>query len=108
MPQSKDLVASIFEAGSDYSKTLSKAVSDPTLSSALRVGSGIAKVVATLIQSLGVEGTRDAIAELVARKNEGVISNDDLSDDDKAIFAAVSEMFNDVDPDTDEVETGEG
>lgn len=60
---------------------------------AFTVGSGLATVVATLVRSLGPEGAKKQIEDLMARKDDGVITDDDLASDDVKVMETVSGLY---------------
>lgn len=64
---------------------------------ALAGAAGIAKTVAGIIRALGIDDAKKAIDELVARKNEGTITDADVAADDDSIVDAVSSLYDDDD-----------
>ncbi len=95
MSDSRAMVATIFDSAARLANGLGDTISDSTAVAGLRIGAGLASVMSTLIKELGTEGARDAIAELVRRRDEGVIDDDAVETDNEKIKAAVAAMFDD-------------
>jgi len=91
----REVAATIFDGAASLARSLGDSISDPVASASLKIGAGLASVVATLIEELGTEGARDAISELVKRRDEGVIDDDAVETDNEKIKAAVAAMFDD-------------
>lgn len=88
----REIVADIFDRGA----TLALArVGDypPDIGAGLAVGAALAKIVATLVRTLGVEDTKALVDELVARRNDGAISDEHVACDDDTIANAVASMY---------------
>lgn len=93
--------AVIFDSAADIATRYSRVVSDPGVAAALNIGAGIASVVATLVRVLGTDGAKEAIAELAARKYEGVITDAHVARDNKTIADAVADLYRVPPGDTD-------
>lgn len=89
--EGREMVAMIFDSAAQFASSLS--VMGGPVGAALKIGSGIAAVIGTLIRSVGVDETKEAIADLVKRKHEGIITDAHVARDDDEIAAAVSAMF---------------
>lgn len=102
MSDKREVAATIFDRTAKLAGALaSRASGDVGL--ALGIAAGISKAVAVIIRALGIEDAGKAIDELVARKNEGVIGDDDVAADDAEIASEVSDMFaDDADDEGDE------
>lgn len=88
----RDIAANIFDKTAGAAASIGAGLPDPA-GLALKIAAGIAKAIAVLIRAVGIDDTAKAIEELVARKREGVITDDDLADDDDAIAGAVSDLY---------------
>ena len=99
----REIVANIFDRTAKAAASLGATLPDPA-GAALKIGAGIASAIAGLLRSLGVDGAAEAIDELVARRDEGVITNAHVASDDASIAAGVSAMYED---DHGEVDAGD-
>jgi hypothetical protein len=94
----REIVANIFEKTAKAAASLGAGLPDPA-GAALAIGAGIASAIAGVIRSLGIDGAKEAIDELVARRDEGVITDAHVARDDDSIVAAVSSLYDDDDDD---------
>jgi len=102
MTDIRDLAADVLEHAAGFGRSRARR-SEGSQALGFEVGAAIASAIAELIRALGVDDAKKAIDELVARKNEGAIDDDDLRADDASIREAVADMFADdpVSSDTD-------
>lgn len=92
MSDKREVAATIFDRTAKLAGTLAtRASGDVGL--ALGIAAGISKSIAVIIRALGIEDAGKAIDELVTRKNEGVITDDEVAADDASIARGVSDMF---------------
>ena len=102
MTDVRDFAAEVFDHAAGFGKARARRVVG-SKALGFEVGAAIASAVAQLIRSLGADDAKKAINDLVARKNDGTIDDDDLRADDASIREAVADMFADdpVSSDTD-------
>lgn len=93
MSKAKEVVAAIFEGASTGASSLVGVVGTPAGARALRIGSGIAGLVAQLIRTLGVDDARDVIAAAVQRQRATGITAEKLAADDAVISARIRAMY---------------
>lgn len=94
MTDAREIAANIFDRTAKLAASLGSRTPGPG-GTALTVTSGIAAAVAGLIRSIGVGGAAEAINELAARRDEGVITPADVAADDDSIVDAVSSLYRD-------------
>ncbi len=94
MTDARETAASIFDRTAKLAASLSKGARG-TAGTALAAAAGISAAVAGIIRALGVDGAAEAIGELAARRDEGMISKDDIAKDDDSIVDAVSSLYGD-------------
>ena len=97
----RETAATIFDRTAKLAGTLASGTPDP-VGAALKIAAGIATAVAGIIRSLGIDGAKAAIDELVARRDEGVITDAHVARDDATIADTVSSMYGDDDDGDDE------
>lgn len=90
--KTREVIADLFDRTADLARAR---VGDfPTdVSAALTIGSGLAKVVATLVRAVGVADAKKAVEDLVAHRNDGVITDDNVIADNAKISDAVASMY---------------
>lgn len=87
------LAAAIFETAGATAGAVATAVPDPTLRGALYAASSLASIIATLIKSVGASSAHDLIKELGERKDEGRITDAEISADGQKIERELREWF---------------
>ncbi len=94
MSDARETAATIFDRTAKLASTLMiRASGDVGI--ALELAARISNTVAAIIRALGIEDAGKAIAELGAGKDEGVITDDDLVNDDASVEGAISDLFED-------------
>lgn len=97
----REIVANIFDRTAKAAASLG-ATLPGTAGTALKIGAGIASAIAGVIRSLGIAGAKEAIDDLVARRDEGVITDADVARDDAEIAKGVSDLYGDDDESEDD------
>lgn len=93
----RELAATIFDWTAATAITVADLIPDSTIKAALSTGGAIAKVIGKLIRSVGTSNADELIKELVARRDEGIITADGLKIDDASIAKAVADLYEDED-----------
>ena len=90
----REVAANIFDRTAKLAGGLATSVPAPA-SAALLVAAGISAAIAGLLRSLGVDGAKEAIDELVKDRDKGRIAPADVAADDATIANAVSDLYDD-------------
>ena len=90
--EASETAAAIFDRTAKLANGLAAGMPDPA-GAALKIAGSISGVVAGIIRSLGIESAKAAIDGLVARRDEGAITDAHVARDDGEIAAAVSSLY---------------
>lgn len=91
--EERDWVALALEASAGVAATFAPVAAGTPAGGALVAASGLAKLAAKLVRTVGVKRAADLVQELVDRKGEGLISDDDLAMDEAAVMADIASWY---------------
>ncbi len=89
----RDTAAGIFDGAAIIGEGIAKTSGDSGVKLAAGIGAGLARMVAAIIRSTGVENAKKLIAALHDKINEGVITSPDIKADDAAVREAIDELY---------------
>lgn len=93
--EERDLAASILEGSASGLDAIGVATAATPAAPFIAGLSGITKLIAQLVRTIGVNKTEELIKDLVARKGEGAISDDDLRADDADVMKDIASWYAD-------------
>ena len=86
----RDLAVAVLKGAAQIAETLGKSFGHAGVGTGVSV---LISIVASLVEVVGVEDTQEAVAALVARKDEGTITAADLTADGSKVMAGVAEWY---------------
>lgn len=91
----REIAADVLDGAADFAARIAAGSGDPIIGVAVGAGSALAKIVAELIRSLGVDTARKTLEELKRRVDagEGVITVDDLAEDNRYVDDYIASLF---------------
>lgn len=91
--QARAVVSEVFDRASGLLSSRVGDYGDEKVNLGLLIGAGLAALVAALVRDYGAEEAKRMIEELNRDRNEGRISDEDVTADNKRIAASVKAAF---------------
>jgi hypothetical protein len=91
----REIAADVLEGAADFAARIAGSTGDPIVGVAVGVGSALARIVAELVRSLGVDAAKKTLEELKRRVDagEGVLTDADLAEDDRYVDDYIASLF---------------
>lgn len=101
MSDDRELAALIVEGTAGVAETIGAGLAGTPAGAALAGGAAIAQLVARLVRTVGVQSTDAMLRDLLSRRNEGAISDEDLYADNARVVEAIASWYAGEHPDDD-------